>query len=551
MTNIYNLIDQHRQKRSCRIAVIDGDNQYTYGDLLKEADAVAESLVLQGVKPGDRVGVHFNKSIEEIIAIFAVARIGAISVNMNYRFKTTQCGYILKDCLAGILLTDQQRARTLSKQSEPQTIGKILMLDRGTLSVIENQMRYERNDGAGPHVESNNTGNLATILYTSGSTGMPKGVMVSHQMLIKGAEIVSGYLNNHSNDRLLSLVPLSFDYGLNQLISMCLLGGAIVLQKTAIPSAVIDTIISKQITGMAAVPNTWIEMTAYLEQAKINLPSLRYITNTGGKIPGNVLRLMPTLFQGVDIYLMYGFTEAFRSTFLPPERFYDKCGSIGKSIPGVEIFVVDQAKGLCAANETGELLHSGALISSGYWGSPEATRKKIGTCPHLKHLIGDRPVAYSGDLVFQDNDGFIWFVGRMDDMIKSSGYRISPTEVEESAYTSGMVGCAVAFGVDDLVRGQVIYLAVTTASPDCSVEGLMAYCCERLPSYMVPELIFIWPGKMPKTSNGKIDRKKVIETLQKQYHSQFKGQLENSDLNQSNNIDNNNDTHFRKTEIFF
>ncbi len=515
--NIYTLLGQHREKRSHAIAVIDGAHEYPYSFLIAQVSSVAKKLSSQGIHSGDRIAIHLNKGIDEIVAFFAIAKLGAVSVNINYRWKTHQCKYVLQDCGATHLITDKQRARTMLGEHQFGGLEAVLAMEGDDLVVVDASRGAAKEEYLIQTREENVAKELATILYTSGSTGMPKGVMVTHATLIKGAEIVTGYLNNSSQDRILSLVPFSFDYGLNQLTSMCLLGGTIVLQKTAMPSAIVETVQSKKITGMAAVPGTWFEIATYLEQGGIHLPSLRYITNTGGNIPQNILAKMAALFQGVDIYLMYGFTEAFRSTYLPPERFLDKCGSIGKAIPGVEVFVVDVDKGICADNEVGELIHSGALISNGYWGRLQATREKIGECSHLRPLINNQPVAYSGDLVIRDSEGFLWFVGRMDDMIKSSGYRISPTEIEEIIYSSGLVDCVVAYGVEDHVRGQVVHVGVSPSSSDFSENSFLTYCTKHMPSYMVPERIFLWQGAMPKTSNGKIARTSVVEELNKRF----------------------------------
>lgn len=294
---------------------------------------------------------------------------------------------------------------------------------------------------------------------------------------------------------------------------MCLVGGVVVLQKPTMPSALVDTINTKQITGMAAVPTVWVEIISYLKQVKTKLPSLRYITNTGGKIPINILSQFPKVLPQVDIYLMYGFTKAFRSTFLSPDRFLDKMGSIGKAIPEVDIFIVNPEHGLCANNEVGERVHSGALISMGYWGDKKATAEKIGPCKYLKNIIGDQPVAFSGDLVKRDNEGFLWFVGRRGDMIKSSGYRISPTEVEEIVCESGLLKYAVAFGMEDGSCGEAVGLIVSGVCGGSDLKMLMDYCRKHMPAYMVPVKIIKWDGKIPKTTTGKIDRKRIIEKV--------------------------------------
>lgn len=511
--NLFNLLEMSQINRADDIAIIDGNSEYTYAELYTMVNSIAGQLAGLGVRPGDRIAIHLNKGVEEIVAIFAVARIGAVFVNINYRLRFRQLKHIISDCDIRVMVTDRRRASAIIDcRQQFDSLDKLLVVE----GLENNGRQYRWNDVHGdvsvPQARPIGS-ELAAILYTSGSTGNPKGVMLTHENIVQGAQIVSKYLNNQFDDRILSLVPLSFDYGLNQLTKMCLIGGAVVLQKTAMPSAIVDTITSKNVTGMAAVPPVWVETILYLKQSEIQLPSLRYITNTGGKIPNYILDRIPEVLPAVDIYLMYGFTEAFRSTFLPPERFFDKKGSIGMAIPNVEVFVVDPQRGLCADNEIGELVHCGALISKGYWGDKRATVKKIHPCKYLESLIGNKPVAFSGDLVKRDDEGFLWFVSRMDDMIKSSGHRISPTEVEEIVYESGYVEYAVAFGVADDLRGEIVFLVISGLCRDFDRNRLLKHCREHMPTYMVPEKIIIWNGKMPKTNSGKIDRRFVVDKV--------------------------------------
>jgi acyl-CoA synthetase (AMP-forming)/AMP-acid ligase II len=238
---------------------------------------------------------------------------------------------------------------------------------------------------------------------------------------------------------------------------------------------------------------------------------LRYVTNSGGKIPGTILEAMPRVLPGVQIYLMYGLTEAFRSTYLPPELFHRKAGSIGRAVPNVEVFVVDPTTGSCGPGEVGELIHRGSLVSRGYWGDPALTAERIRPNPHLAPLIGDEPVLHSGDLVRLDDEGYLWFVGRADGMIKCSGYRISPTEVEEVLYQSEVVEDAVAFGVPDELLGQAVHAVVALRPGRTADEAALRRFCEpRMPTYMVPARIRVWDGALPRTANGKLDRPAVI-----------------------------------------
>ena len=245
----------------------------------------------------------------------------------------------------------------------------------------------------------------------------------------------------------------------------------------------------------------------------MTFPSLRYITNSGGKIPLRTLKAMPRIFPEVDIFLMYGLTEAFRSTYLPPVLFHSKMGAIGRAIPNTEIFVVDADHGICGPGEQGELIHRGSLISLGYWNNQEATDERIRVNDHLKPIIGDERVLHSGDTVRIDEGGCLWFVGRTDSMIKCSGFRLSPTEVEEILSSHSAVCEAVAYGVDDEELGQVVHAAIA-GNNGCPIDtgALHRFCMERMAKYMVPRKLVDWKAAMPRTANGKIDRQLVIST---------------------------------------
>jgi acyl-CoA synthetase (AMP-forming)/AMP-acid ligase II len=266
-----------------------------------------------------------------------------------------------------------------------------------------------------------------------------------------------------------------------------------------------------------------VQLVRYLQDAPAAFPDLRYLTNTGGAIPKPILEAMPRLFAGAEIYLMYGLTEAFRSTYLPPEMFATKMGAIGRAIPNVEILVVHPETGLCGPNEIGELIHRGDLVSLGYWQQPEATAARIRSNNHLKSLIADEIVVHSGDWVRRDEDGVLWYVGRMDSMIKCSGYRISPTEIEEIACRMSGIDHAVAFGVPDDELGQTVHLAVQWQGPEADEAALMKFFRQSSPSYMWPRTVYIQQSAMPRTSSGKIDREAVIASCRNPDLGQARG----------------------------
>jgi acyl-CoA synthetase (AMP-forming)/AMP-acid ligase II len=325
--------------------------------------------------------------------------------------------------------------------------------------------------------------------------------------VIAGSSIVSDYLSITSSERIIGVLPLSFDAGLNQLMTAVQQGGTYVPMAFTFAREIVKTLERERITGMAGVPTLWSLMSqpsSSLE--KTSLPHLRYITNTGGRMPQTVLNALRRTLSATQIFLMYGLTEAFRSTYLPPEELDRRPTSMGKAIPNTEILVVNEQGQPCKPGEVGELVHRGPTVSMGYWGQPELTAKVLKPHPFIASQLGDSErVCYSGDFVTMDEDGFLYFVGRRDNMIKSSGFRISPTEVEEVLFQSGMLREAAVIGIPDATLGHVIkaYVAPRDGEP-LKTEGLLSFCAEKMPRYMVPKTVQVMDN-LPKMPNGKVD----------------------------------------------
>jgi acyl-CoA ligase (AMP-forming) (exosortase A-associated) len=350
---------------------------------------------------------------------------------------------------------------------------------------------------------------VASILYTSGSTGRPKGVVLSHRNMVTGARSVAEYLENRDEDRLLAVLPLSFDYGFSQLTTAFLVGASVTLIDYLFPRDVISAVQRDKVTGLAAVPPLWIQL-AELEWPASVTDHLRYLTNSGGRMPRATLEKLRSALPKTRVFLMYGLTEAFRGTYLPPEEIDRRPDSIGRAIPNAEILVVRSDGSPCAPHEPGELVQRGSLVALGYWNDQAKTAERFKPVPGQK---GELPLTemavWSGDTVRMDEDGFLYFVGRRDEMIKTSGYRVSPTEVEEVAYASGLVGDAVAVAAPHAALGEAIVLlvspAMTVAAAARPTEALLAYCQAQMPSYMVPHHIE-WLDDLPRNPNGKFDR---------------------------------------------
>jgi acyl-CoA ligase (AMP-forming) (exosortase A-associated) len=343
-------------------------------------------------------------------------------------------------------------------------------------------------------------------LYTSGSTGNPKGVVLSHRNLVAGATSVASYLENKPEDRILAALPLSFDYGLSQLTTAFHVGATAVLINHLFARDIVKAVASERITGLAGVPPLWMQL-AHLEWPAD--ATLRYITNSGGAMQRVTLDALRAALPNARPYLMYGLTEAFRSTYLSPAELDARPDSIGKAIPNAEVLVLRPDGSKCLPGEPGELVHRGALVSMGYWKDPQRTTERFKPVPRVHDGLPMHEIAvWSGDIVRADDEGFLYFIGRNDDMIKTSGYRVSPTEVEDVIYQIDQVAEAAAIGVAHPALGQAILVVIhprdaTRFDP----EAALAACRHQLPTYMVPSRIVQWDGDLPRNPNGKIDRK--------------------------------------------
>jgi acyl-CoA ligase (AMP-forming) (exosortase A-associated) len=364
---------------------------------------------------------------------------------------------------------------------------------------------HERADAGGPAATWGVDADLAAILYTSGSTGRPKGVVLSHRNLLVGAESVSSYLENDADDVILAALPLSFDAGLSQLTTAFAVGAHVVLVNYLLPGDVVRICARHGVTGLTCVPPLWLQLVnaTWPDDAR----RLRYFANTGGRMPETTLRRLRDLFPDARPFLMYGLTEAFRSTYLDPDQVDRRPDSIGKAIPNAEILVVRPDGSLADPGEEGELVHRGPLVAQGYWNDPERTAQRFRPAPGPQPAWRPPDIAvWSGDNVVADAEGFLYFVGRSDDMIKTSGYRVSPTEIEEVAYGTGLVRDAVALGVEDDRLGQRVVLVVSSATADPLDKARL--CDElgrRLPRFMVPSEVREL-DELPRSANGKFDR---------------------------------------------
>lgn len=509
---IHHLLCTSARRFPDKEALVHNGQRPAYADVARAVEGLAWGLRRAGVQRGDRVGIYLDHSIPQAISIFSISQAGGVFVPINSLLFPEQVAYIAADCRMRGLITSASKLPALTpalKDIRPMeflvTVGDGGAADTA-LPIYPFGDLCESTPSA-PCRDVAIDKDLAAIIYTSGSTGKPKGVMLSHAQVLAGSRIVSTYLEITAEDRILSILPFSFDAGLNQLMTAFQRGGTLVLKTFVFAREIVQTLLQERITGMGGVPTLWSLLTqpsAALH--KHVFPHLRYLTNTGGRIPQSVLAALRQALPTTKIFLMYGLTEAFRSTYLPPEELDRRPTSMGKAIPNTEILVIDEQGQPCKPGEIGELVHRGPTVSMGYWGQPELTARVLRPHPLLPPELGDgERVCYSGDLVWMDEEGFLYFVGRRDNMIKSSGFRISPNEVEEVLFHSGKVCEAAVIGIPDDVLGQAIKAFVVPAEGvDLDGESLLAFCSGKLPRYMVPKVVEILDG-LPKTSSGKVD----------------------------------------------
>jgi acyl-CoA ligase (AMP-forming) (exosortase A-associated) len=473
-------------------ALVDRVGVVDHAGLDRLVGQLAAGLLRHQLQPGDRVASWCAKTRLACLMPLAAARAGLVHVPINPVLKHPQVAHILADSGARLLIAGAGRAASLEDGDRP-ALCDLLIEEEDGLALFA--------DAAGLGPSGADPDALVAILYTSGSTGRPKGVMLSHANLWLGAISVAHYLKLAADDRTLCVLPLSFDYGQNQLLSSWAAGACAYPLDYLTPREVVRAVAKHGITTLAGVPPLWIQLAEIDWPAEAVAP-LRRLTNTGGRLSRPLVGRLRTLFPKADLYSMYGLTEAFRSTYLLPELIDRHPDSIGSAIPFAEVMVVRPDGTITADDEPGELVHAGPLVAQGYWRDPARTGERFREAPPASVYGG--VAVWSGDTVQRDAAGLIRFVGRDDEMIKSSGNRISPTEIEEAAIASGAVAEAVAIGVDDDRLGQAILLYARPAGEDAEAR-LRDYFRRNLPNFMQPARL-VWRDELPRNANGKLDR---------------------------------------------
>jgi long-chain acyl-CoA synthetase len=507
-------LDQSAVPFGSKAAIVADGRRVTYSELETASQRLANCLSQRGARRGDRVLVFMDNCPEAAISIFGILKAGGVFSVINASMKAAKLSYIIDDCEPAAILT----------------IGRLLPIVRSALGDMPAERRpfvlatgigvdeagseigsFEVCDSGSsdPVQHGGSADDLAMLVYTSGSTGRPKGVMMTHANIEAASGSIISYLENRSVDVILNVLPLAFDYGLYQLLMAVRLGATLVLEKSfAFPSAIFARMREEKVTGLPLVPTMAALILQMRDLAPNSVPNLRYITNTAAALPVDHITRLRKLFPNAALFSMYGLTECKRCTYLPPADLDRKPGSVGIAIPGTQAFVVDEAGKVVGPGAVGELVIQGPHVMQGYWRNEEATARALRPGPDAS-----RRALYTGDLFTSDEDGFLYFVGRQDDIIKTRGEKVAPKEVEAVLHAHPDVAEVVVAGVTDPILGEAVSALVVSRNADLTSQDLIRYCAKNLEDFMVPKFLkFV--DSLPQTETGKVSRKLAAGMLE-------------------------------------
>lgn len=488
--NIAELLWRAGRDRPRHEAIADGDRSVSYAALRNRAAAIAESLITQGIRPGDRVALLEERNADAAAAIFGIIASGAVAVCVNDKLRARQIEHMLRHSGARALVT---RREMLTRHSRPIE-SEACILDLADVPAVP---------GRPIAPVARVSGDLVQLIYTSGSTGLPKGVCFTHGNLGAGIEIVSTYLGLRSSDRMASLLGLSSVYGLNQLMCSVRCGATLVIETSPLPQRIVSTLREQAVTVAAAVPPLWTQLLG-VPSFRTPIESLRVLQNAGGHLPAAVTRRLRAAQRNARLFLQYGMTETFRSTYLAPEEVDDRPDCMGRAMPGTEILVLRDDLTPCVPGEIGELVHRGPTVAAGYWNDPVATDAVFRPNPaRPAGAPATERVVFSGDLVRRDSDGFLYYVSRRDRVIKTLGFRVGPDEIVDVLFSSGEINEGVITTEPDAQRGDRIVAYVVLAQHG-SLERLVEFSRLELPRYMQPARV-IAVDMLPRLASGKYD----------------------------------------------
>jgi long-chain acyl-CoA synthetase len=497
-----------------KTALIFDRQRIKYSEIETRCNRLAHAMVERGLRPGDRVAIWLENSPEVVIALFAALKAGAVFLVLNSTTKAEKIEYLLNNSRARALVTDRRRAHSFQKhwsivphlemawiagaseRIDAQPIGK-------SLASLSQDFEDHALPSSPPEKHAIDV-DLAALIYTSGSAGVPRGVMMTHLSMISAANSITTYLESTSDDIVLNFLPLSFDYGLYQVLMAFKVGATLLLERSfTFPHLVLEAAVRERITGLPIVP-TVAALLLQMDISQYDLSSLRYVTSTGAALPTEHIRRLREMFPQAQIFSMYGLTECKRVSYLPPDQIDTRPTSVGRGMPNEEVYVVDEDGRRAGPGVIGELVVRGSNIMKGYWEDPVETAKRLrpGQYPWEQ-------VLYTGDLFKTDSEGYLYFVGRKDDIIKSRDEKVSPKEIEDVLYRLDGVAEAAVVGVPDPILGQAVKAYITRrAGSNITENDVLRHCAQRLEDFMVPKTVE-FRDYLPRTATGKISKREI------------------------------------------
>jgi amino acid adenylation domain-containing protein len=493
------------EKNGNKIALVAGGRRLSYAELSSLSDRLAASLIAGGLTRGARVLVFMENNWEAAVSVFAVWKAGAVLCPINPSTKAPRLAFIVGHCRPTAIIAQGKLASIVAEATEnAHTLPQLILTSPHIPLAGARDFEVCLDGGRLPDLAGLSGDDLAMVIYTSGSTGEPKGVMMAHSNMDAAAGSIISYLDNRPDDIILNVLPLAFGYGLYQLLMSVRLGATLILEKSfAFPHAIFERIRDERVTGFALVPPMVAMMVPMRDLDPAFFASLRYITNAAAALPVPHLEWMRAYLPHVQLFSMYGQTECARATWLPPDELDRRPGSVGVAIPGTRVEVVDEDGRGVAAGVTGELVVSGPHLMRGYWDNPEATARALRADP----ATGETRL-HTGDLFTADIEGFLTFVARKDDIIKSRGEKVAPKEVEAVLYALPGVAQAIVAGVADPVFGQVVKAFIVASDPALTEREVIRHCTRNLEDFMVPKIVE-FRASLPTTDTGKLSRRLV------------------------------------------
>ena len=536
---VQSFLEESAKRLPPKVALICGPERLTYSEIEEKANRIAGVLRQLGVQRQDRVAIFLENTAEAVIAMFGILKADAIFIMLSPSIKSQKLLYILNDCQVKVFFTYTDKLEVVSAVSGSIPSLKFVIVagdkDKASGAGLPHAISWEEIHvssfpNASPltpieHIDiesgtQNSTLNtqhptpythcsnididLATIIYTSGSTGKPKGVMLTHLNVVSAATSIVSYLENREDDIILNTLPLSFDYGLYQVLMAFKFGGTVVLEPTFVyPYQIIQRMVQEKVTGFPGVPTIYAILLSLKDLSKFDFSNLRYLTNTAAVLPAAHIEKLRKTFPHVRIYSMYGLTECKRVSYLPCEEIDRRPTSVGRGMPNEEVWIVDEKGNRMAPGIVGELVVRGSNVMRGYWGLPEETARvlKPGKYP-------GEAILYTGDLFKMDEEGYLYFVSRKDDMFKTKGKLVSPKEIEDCLCSLEGVSDAAVIGIPDEILGNAIVAYICSDREDINKKDILKHCLCNLEDYLVPQTIqFV--SSLPRTSNAKIDKLKL------------------------------------------